>query len=303
MEAQKKFEKNRNLIKNNKINPFLMDRKNKREEVLQRKKEISENEENELKEQILKQYKTDSNYLIREINYNQVENASPKYTMRDKYEFGSIFQHDKQINDENNNQFGYSTLFNPDVSTKLSNINLENPDFSLIRPKYPVYSFSKSKRFSFTSTNFDKDKSKYSTTEANLPFSNDLNYFDYKYTQSFLKAQTYMGTGKKYEIKNNGVPGPDIYKIRRFADEVVIKGNEVNLARIKVREKEKLEKIDRERRAKLREQWQEEKKYALKMSLKESLINNINSSLNYDNSTEQMNDGQNKDQNQNGLTL
>ena len=303
MEAQKKFEKNRNLIKNNKINPFLMDRKNKREEVLQRKKEISENEENELKEQILKQYKTDSNYLIREINYNQVENASPKYTMRDKYEFGSIFQHDKQINDENNNQFGYSTLFNPDVSTKLSNINLENPDFSLIRPKYPVYSFSKSKRFSFTSTNFDKDKSKYSTTEANLPFSNDLNYFDYKYTQSFLKAQTYMGTGKKYEIKNNGVPGPDIYKIRRFADEVVIKGNEVNLARIKVREKEKLEKIDRERRAKLREQWQEEKKYALKMSLKESLINNINSSLNNDNSTEQMNDGQNKDQNQNGLTL
>ena len=117
-----------------------------------------------------------------------------------------------------------------------------------------------------------------------------------------------MGTGKKYEIKSNGVPGPDIYKIRRFADEVVIRGNEVNLARIKVREKEKLDKIDRERRAKLREQWQEEKKYAIKMSLRESLINNINHSMNNDNSTEQMNDGQNnnvleKNPNQDGLTL
>ena len=310
MEAQTKFEKNRNLIKSNKINPFLIDRKNKREEVLQKKKELHEIQENELKEQILKQYKTDSNYLIREINYSQVENASPKYTMRDKYEFGSIFQYDKQNNDDANNQFGYSTLFNPDISTKSSNINLENPDFAVIRPKYPVYSFSKSKRFSFTTSNFDKNKnkSKYSSTEANIPFSNDPNYFDYQYTQSFLKAQTFMGTGKKYEIKGNGVPGPDIYKIRRFADEVVIRGNEVNLARIKVREKEKLDQIDRERRAKLREQWQEEKKYALKMSVRESLINNINHSINNDNSTEQLNDGQNKNvmentQNQDGLTL
>ena len=282
----------------------------KEKKFYKKKKELHEIQENELKEQILKQYKTDSNYLIREINYNQVENASPKYTMRDKYEFGSIFQYDKQNNDDNNNQFGYSTLFNPDVSTKSSNINLENPDFSVIRPKYPVYSFSKSKRFSFTMSNFDKNKNqlKYSNTEVNDPFLNDPNYFDYKYTQSFLKAQTYMGTGKKYEIKGNGVPGPDIYKIRRFADEVVIKGKEVNLARIKVREKEKLDQIDRERRAKLREQWQEEKKYALKMSVRESLINNINHSINNDNSTEHMNDRQNsnamdKNQNQDGLTL
>ena len=291
MENQKKFEKNRNLIKTNKISGFLLDRKNKREEVLQRKKEIIETQENDLKEQILKQYKTDSNYLIREINYNQVENSSPKYTMRNKYEFGSIFQHDKQtISEDSNNQFGYSTLFNPDVSTKLSTLNLENPDFSYIRPKYPVYSFTKSKRFSFTTDNFDRNKSKYTNTEVNLPLTN---YYDYTYTQSFLKAQTSMGTGKKFEIKGNGFPGPDIYKIPRFADEVVKRGNEINLARIKVREKEKLDKIDRDRRAKLREQWQEEKRFALKMSLKESLFNNnINNSINNDNNSEQITEGQ-----------
>ena len=156
MEAQKKFEINRNIVRKNKLLGFLQDRKNKREDVKQRKKEITETFENDLKEQILRQYKTDSNYLIREINYSQVENSSPKFTMREKYDFGSIFQHDKQLSDEGNNQFGYSTMFNPDMSTKLSTINLENPDFSLIRPKYPVYSFSKSKRFSFTMNNFDK---------------------------------------------------------------------------------------------------------------------------------------------------
>ena len=305
MENQKKFETNRNLIKSNKINGFLLDRKNKREEVLQRKKELTELQENDLKEQILKQYKTDSNYLIREINYSQVENSSPKYTMRDKYDFGSIFQRDKQNNDdENSNQFGYSTLFNPNISKNLSNVYLENPNFELIRPKYPKYSFGKSKRFNLTTDNFDKNKTKYSSTESNFPFTNYDNFYDYKDTQSFLKAQTMMGTGKKYEIKNNGIPGPDIYKITRFADEVVKKGNEINLARIKVREKEKLDKIDKERRAKLREQWQEEKKYALKMSVRESLLNNINNSLNNDNSIEQMNEGKNENnQNINGLTL
>ena len=293
MENQKKFEANRNLIQSNKLNGFLNDRKNKREEVLQRKKDIIESQENDLREQILKQYKSDSNYLIRDINYSQVETSAPKYTMREKYEFGSIFQHDKQNNNDESNQFGYSTLFNPDISTKLSTLNLENPDISIVRPKYPVYSFTRSKRFNFTTDNFDKNKSKYSNTEANIPFT--TNYYDYNYTQSFLKAQTSMGTGKKFEIKGNGYPGPDFYKIRRFADDVAKRGNEINLARIKVREKEKLDKLDRERRAKLREQWQEEKKYALKMSLKENLINNnINNSLNNDISSEQNNDGQNE---------
>ena len=305
MEAQKKFEINRNIVRKNKLLGFLQDRKNKREDVKQRKKEITETFENDLKEQILRQYKTDSNYLIREINYSQVENSSPKFTMREKYDFGSIFQHDKQLSDEGNNQFGYSTMFNPDMSTKLSTINLENPDFSLIRPKYPVYSFSKSKRFDLTIDNNDKNKLKYSNTESNLPFFKDENYFDYKYTQSFLKAQTSMGTSKKHEIKFNGVPGPDFYKIRRFADEVVKRGNEINLSRIKVREKERLDQIDKERRAKLREQWQEEKKYLLKMSVKEGLVNNINNTNN-ENIIDQANEKQNENdfvKNNGGLTL
>ena len=42
-----------------------------------------------------------------------------------------------------------------------------------------------------------------------------------------------MGTGKKLELKYNGVPGPNVYKIKRFADDVVEKGNKFNSNKIK----------------------------------------------------------------------
>ena len=106
-----------------------------------------------------------------------------------------------------------------------------------------------------------------------------------------------MGTSKKLGIKDNGVPGPDYYNLRRFADEVVKRGNEINLSRIKVRENEKLEQKDKEMRAKLREQWQEDKKYLIKMSVKESLINSnkINNNINNEQLTEGNNDNSFKD--------
>ena len=83
------------------------------------------------------------------------------------------------------------------------------------------------------------------------------------------------------------------------------RGNEINLSRIKVREKERLDQIDKERRAKLREQWQEEKKYLLKMSVKEGLVNNINNTNN-ENIIDQANEKQNENdfvKNNGGLTL
>ena len=57
MEAQKKFEKNRNLIKNNKINPFLMDRKNKKDIVSQKKIDIKNSLDKNFEEQIKKHIK------------------------------------------------------------------------------------------------------------------------------------------------------------------------------------------------------------------------------------------------------
>ena len=62
---------------------------------------------------------------------------------------------------------------------------------------------------------------------------------DYSYTQSFLKAQTFMGTAKKTETKYNGVPGPNAYEVKRFADDIVEKGKKFAI------NKNKLKNIDK----------------------------------------------------------
>ena len=111
----------------------------KREEILmsviQKKIEIKTKQDQDLQEQIQKTYKNDPNYFIRDINYNQVESTSPSFSMKGKYEIGSIFQYDKHDKE---------TEF-PSSNKKIN--QLENPNFSLIRPRYPAFSFGTSQRF------------------------------------------------------------------------------------------------------------------------------------------------------------
>ena len=165
-----------------------------------------------LDEYIRKTYNGDDNYFKKEINYNQVENSFPKYSFREKTFFGSIFS--KDCNNTNNDL--------NESSTKINTLYLENPDIQYTHMKYPKFSFGKSKRFNATSENFQGKSTFY-------------NHTDYSYTQSFLKAETFMGTAKKSETKDNGVPGPNVYKIKRFADDVVEKGNKVNLNKIRLK--------------------------------------------------------------------
>ena len=106
---------------------------------------------------------------------------------------------------------------------------------------------------------------------------NDYNIFkSYQDTQSFLMAQTYMGKDEKLKTIDNGNPGPGMYKIKGFADDVAFRGTKINLTRMKIREKEKDDEIDKERRAKLREQWLQEKKAQLKMGIKDYYNSKLN---------------------------
>ena len=186
----------------NKTAAFKEKREDWKEKVKTNKKKINDLNDTNLENYIQKIYNGEDNYLKREINYTQVENASPKFSFREKTDFGSVF-----IKEDNNDD--YTTT----KASKVSSLYLENPDVNYTHYKFPKFSFGKSKRFNFTSTNdFNNKEKKY-----------DLNTTDYKYTQSFLKAQTYMGTAKKLEVKYNGIPGPNLYKIKRFADDVVDK--------------------------------------------------------------------------------
>ena len=278
MEKMKLFEKRRlNHLKNT-FNDFFEDRKYRKDFVTQKKKEIETMQERNLQEQIQKTYKDDDNYLIRDINYGQVEATSPSFSMKGRYEIGSIFQTDKH-----DKPYEYST-----PNKKL---NLENPNFSLIRPRYPAFSFGKSDRFNSISNDGrnarkmkNKEDNEVCVTEGNQL---SLYYYGDQDSQSFLKAQTTMGTGKKLFTRDNGYPGPNQYLIRGFADEVKLRGDKVNETRIMLKEKKKLEDLERQRKARLREERFEEKRKALKMSLRESLYGNTNNNNN-DNADKEM---------------
>ena len=278
LKRMKEFEERRLNHKKQIFYDFFEDRKYKKDNVIKKKIEIKNKQEQNLQEQIQKTYKDDKNYLIRDINYGQVETTSPSFSMKGKYEIGSIFQIDKH-----------------DKETEFSTPNkrenkLEYPNFSVIRPRYPAFSFGTSQRFN--SINIDGRNSRIRNslkknnegryeTEGNEYIKDNIGYGSLYYYgsqdhQSFLKMQTTMGTGKKLITKDNGFPGPNKYTIRGFAEDVKLRGDKINETRIMLKEKKKLEDLEKKRMAKLREERFEERKKALKLSLKEIINGNDN---------------------------
>ena len=261
MEKQKDFEKKRKRFRTMLFSDFFDNRKDKRGEVINNKKLISERQEKKLNEQIKKSYKTDENYLIRDINYNQIENSSPKYTIKGKYS-STLFTQNYKDDEYNNKRFATISGDEVDYENRLS-----KPNLGAIYPRYPAFSFGSAKRFDF------EKSSKKKKNEINSRYDDYFNTYDifrsYKDTQSFLMAQTTMGTSEKLKMEDNGNPGPGMYKIRGFADDISLRGTKINLTRIKMKEKEKAEEMDKERRAKLREEWFQERKSHLKMGIKD----------------------------------
>ena len=301
MEKMKIFQERRSKIKKKAFNDFFEERKYKKENVILKKIEIKTQQEQNLQDQIQKTYKNDENYLIRDINYDQVESASPRFTIRAKYDIGSLFHIDKHDRD-----YEYST------PNKKANM-LENPNFALIRPRYPAFSFGSSQRFQSISIdgrnkrNLNLPSAKTYETEVNDMENKDygmgnLYYYGPQDYQSFLKMQTTMGTGKKLYLRDNGFPGPNQYKIKGFADLVKIKGDKINETRIMLKERKKMEDEQKQRMAKLREERFEEKRKNLKISLREFLngIDN-NNNIKTEPSVMEMHLEENNDKKENDL--
>ena len=260
MEKQKDFEKKRKRFRTQLFSDFFDDRKDKRDEVINNKKIIFEIQEKKLKDQIKKSYKTDENYLIRDINYNQIESSSPKYSIKGKYKNTLFSQNNKDDEYYNNKRFATISGNESDYEK-----DFIRPNIAAIYPRFPAFSFGSAKRFDFLEKSNSKEKK-----EINKRYDDDFDIFKgYRDTQSFLMAQTSMGTDEKLKLENNGNPGPGMYKIKGFADDVTLKGTKINLTRIKLREKEKDEEIDKERRAKLREKWFKERQSQLKMGIRD----------------------------------
>ena len=238
------FESKRKKFIKNRFVDFFKDRRNKKKLVKLNKINLIKEDENDFNEQILKQYKTTKDYYEREINYNLVENASPQYTIKGKYNYHnspssqSYYNSSYDIFETYDDDLDDDDIYNKRKNKyKKDDLLFENPNYSKVKPSYPSFSFGSSERFKAFNSNKNK--------KGGFIIENDLfqnGIFGLEDHQSFLKAQTLMGTERKFRsYKDNGVPGPGNYKIMNFAEEISKKGEIVNNIRQKINEKNEME--------------------------------------------------------------
>ena len=240
--------------RNLKIKKFLNNQKQNMEKVKENKEKLKEAREMELedlKERIMKSGYGDyeqggGNVDFIDINYKLVEEASPNYSMKGRYKHGSIFDmpdNYSMVNnedDEEENKIGSNGKPIQDEEYKKS---LPVPQYNVVKPSLPTYSFSKANRF--------YSKPLYQPSPNAVPV---LPFEDGKFkpddVKTFSKGMGGMGKAKKdNELKQNGIPGPGQYRIKGFAEILVEKGKKISDNKDQIRKKE-MEMKKREEEAK-----------------------------------------------------
>ena len=243
-EERLKIKNNREKSERNmKIKKFLMDQKKNAKKVQENKKNLQEAREmelEELKEQIIKprngEYDSGANLDYVDINYKLVEEASPNYTMKGRYNHGSIFDMPDNYSlinnedDEDENKIGSNGKPIQDEEYKKS---LPVPQYNAVRPSLPTYSFSKATRF--------HSKPLYQPSPNAVPV---MPFQDGKFkpdeVKSFFQGKEGLYKAKKdNELKNNGIPGPGQYRIKGFAEILAEKGKKISDIKDGIKRKEK----------------------------------------------------------------
>ena len=243
-EERLKIKNNREKSERNmKIKKFLMDQKKNAKKVQENKKNLQEAREmelEELKEQIIKprngEYDSGANLDYVDINYKLVEEASPNYTIKGRYNHGSIFDMPDNYSlinnedDEDENKIGSNGKPIQDEEYKKS---LPVPQYNAVRPSLPTYSFSKATRF--------HSKPLYQPSPNAVPV---MPFQDGKFkpdeVKSFFQGKEGLYKAKKdNELKNNGIPGPGQYRIKGFAEILAEKGKKISDVKDGIKRKEK----------------------------------------------------------------
>ena len=310
-EERLKIKNNREKSERNmKIKKFLMDQKKNAKKVQENKKNLQEAREmelEELKEQIIKprngEYDSGANldYVV-DINYKLVEEASPNYTMKGRYNHGSIFDMPDNYSlinnedDEDENKIGSNGKPIQDEEYKKS---LPVPQYNAVRPSLPTYSFSKATRF--------HSKPLYQPSPNAVPV---MPFQDGKFkpdeVKSFFHGKEGLYKAKKdNELKNNGIPGPGQYRIKGFAEILAEENKKISDVKDGIKRKEK------EMEMRKREEEKNSKNLKLneiKNSERKVLGNNINKENgknlemklgDFDDDNEKENEKDNEDENDN----
>ena len=277
-EERLKIKNNREKSERNmKIKKFLMDQKKNAKKVQENKKNLQEAREmelEELKEQIIKprngEYDSGANLDYVDINYKLVEEASPNYTMKGRYNHGSIFDMPDNYSlinnedDEDENKIGSNGKPIQDEEYKKS---LPVPQYNAVRPSLPTYSFSKATRF--------HSKPLYQPSPNAVPV---MPFQDGKFkpdeVKSFFQGKEGLYKAKKdNELKNNGIPGPGQYRIKGFAEILAEKNKKISDVKDGIKRKEKEMEMRKREEEKNRKNL---KMNEIKNSERKLLGNNIN---------------------------
>ena len=309
-EERLKIKNNREKSERNmKIKKFLMDQKKNAKKVQENKKNLQEAREmelEELKEQIIKprngEYDSGANLDYVDINYKLVEEASPNYTMKGRYNHGSIFDMPDNYSlinnedDEDENKIGSNGKPIQDEEYKKS---LPVPQYNAVRPSLPTYSFSKATRF--------HSKPLYQPSPNAVPV---MPFQDGKFkpdeVKSFFQGKEGLYKAKKdNELKNNGIPGPGQYRIKGFAEILAEKNKKISDVKDGIKRKEKEMEMRKREEEKNRKNL---KMNEIKNSERKVLGNNINKENgknlemklgDFDDDNEKENEKDNEDENDN----
>ena len=237
----------RNGERNKILKTFINDRQKDLERVLENKAMLEQENQAKIEDLISKipRSNTENNefydYYINNINYTQVEDRSPNYTMKGRYQHGSIFDINDNYDSVNGNNIDEENLGSngkPIQDEKYLN-SLTVPQFNFVKNNSPSFSFSQSNRFVYKNKYQEKPNS-----EIILPFENGI--FSPNDKVSFMVSQNYMGTGKKKNLVNPSFgPGPGYYKLKGFADVIVEEGMKISKVREEIIQKKKREENEK----------------------------------------------------------
>ena len=233
----------RNGERNKLLKTFINDRQKDLIRVLENKSMLEQENQNKIDNLIsrIPRSNTENNeyydYYINDINYSQVEDRSPNYTMKGRYEHGSIFDINDNYDSVNLNNIDEENLGSNGKPIQDENYlnNLNVPQYNFVKSNSPSFSFGQSNRFVYKNKYQEKPNS-----ELILPFENGI--FSPSDKVSFMNSQNYMGTGKKNNIVNPTFgPGPGYYKLKGFADIIFEEGMKISKVRDEIIQKKRRE--------------------------------------------------------------
>ena len=232
---KKKEEKRRRWEKNKENSERIMKiriLKDDRREKLNKHNELLKSEQikreaiKELRREILIQKGYGDPNIINPINYSQVEESAPKYSIKGRYEIHEV------RNDDPGNIFLGADMEKLNL-IKEAQKNGPSPNFNYIKPKLPRVIFNKAERFPRQKNQYEDNVLLFGDGIFHPNTHQDFNY------KEPMDSMSQRGAIISYEYKKS--PSPAQYKMKSKFDLIVEEGKKISEIKNKIKLKNSME--------------------------------------------------------------